>query len=141
MQKRWREFLVFANRFDRGSFTDRFTFAISFSQSLGPDVETAVPPKSRSDLPRSPDALAFPETPVVNVMGAWVGLGPVALPLSLVVAALDTKTAYVVVAGAADVTFGEREVQIHAMFVPRLVVVEASPRTRWKQFITHESKR
>src|SRR4029077_5979422 len=86
--------------------------------ALGPDVKPAVRRGGEGvagNFPGSPDALAFVESLVKDVVFADVTLGPVALAVQGGISALNDKPAHPVAAFAREISFGKGEDQFHQM--------------------------
>ena len=60
-------------------------------------------------------------------MAAEISFRPVTFGRRGAVFALHDKSAHVIIAFACNPAVGERKVQVHAMFVLRLVIVETGP--------------
>jgi hypothetical protein len=80
------------------------------------------------DFPCSPDALALAKAAVEDIVCPHVTFGPITLLVPGIVAASDEKPADVINAIATHRAVYKRELKIHAMPVPRAMVVETSPR-------------
>src|SRR5687767_13724492 len=92
------------------------------------------------NLPDVPNAIVFPEAAVINLVPAHVGLGPVTFPVGGVEAAFDHQWADVIDAIPEHFALGKLQLEIHAMPVPRLIVIKTNPGSRRKQLIAHVDK-
>ena len=91
-------------------------------------MESAVAGGAKVNFPRSPDAFALAETVVIDIVRSRVGLHPVTLAFSGIVAAIDHETADIVDPVADYSPLVELEVQVHPMFVGWRVIVKPGPR-------------
>src|SRR4051794_11336275 len=89
------------------------------------------------DFPCSPDALALAKAAVENIVCPHVTFGPITLFITGIVAASDEKSTDVINAIASHRTVGEHELKIHAVPIPRAIIVETSPRPGWEKVVTH----
>ena len=85
----------------------------------------------------TPDAFPFPETAIVNVVGARVGLGPKAFSAAGVVLPANQKAAHIVVAMASDAATRKIKMQVHPVLVAWRIGVETGPGAGWKLGIAH----
>ncbi len=103
-----------------------FGLLLAFAGLARPDVEAAV--AIEWELPGAPNAFAFPEAVVENVMRAEVTLGPVTFQGAAIVAAPDEKAANVIQALPAYRAMGEAEMELHPVPAPaRTIIVKAAP--------------
>ena len=84
---------------------------------------------TNGDFPRAPDAFAFAETAIENIVGAHITLYPVTFASVCLVAALDKELSDIIIAFAGDETMGERQIHLHPVPVTRTVIVKSDPRT------------
>jgi hypothetical protein len=89
------------------------------------------------DFPRSPDAHALAKATVEDIVRLHVTLGPIALFVTGIVAASDEKPTDVINAIASHRTVGEHELKIHAVPIPRAIIVKSNPRPGWEKIVTH----
>src|SRR5207249_1011489 len=100
-----------------------------------PNMKAAV--ITDGDFPRAPDAFAFAEPAIEDIMRAYIAFDPVTLASVCFVAALDQKSPDIIIAFTGHGTISKRQVHIHAVPVARTVIVKPDPRTRRKQFVAH----
>ena len=81
------------------------------------------------DFPRAPDAFAFAEPAIKDIMGADIALDPVALARICFVAAFDEESPDIIIALAGHETVGKGQIQIHPVPVTRTVIIKPDPRT------------
>src|SRR6266511_986860 len=107
----------------------------AFARGAGPDNKSAM--AINSNLPRAPDAFALAKAAIEHIVRARIRLRPITFATLCVVAAVDDERPDIIFSGAGDDRVGEREMQIHAMLVARLVIVEAHPRAGRKVWLAH----
>jgi hypothetical protein len=90
-----------------------------------------------SDFPSAPNAFAFAEAAIKNIMAADVRFGPMAFGTRRAILTLDYKRPDVVVAFTGNTAIAERQMHIHAMLILRLVIIEPGPRAGRIQLIAH----
>src|SRR5581483_927221 len=116
------------SRFGAGCGFDEF---LTRFRSARPNVKAAV--GEIADFPAAPNALILAEAAIKNIMAAEVGLCPMALAGSRIVAAFDEKSAHVIDPVAADASARKGKPEFHPMpMAAGNVVVEPRPRSRWK---------
>jgi len=116
----------FISRRRRLRFGDK-VFIGRIAQPLRPDMEPAA--GQLADFPDAPDAFAFAEPAIEDIMGADIAFDPMALASGYFVAALDQKSPDIVIAFAGHGTISKRQMHIHAVPVARSVIVKPDPRT------------
>ncbi len=84
---------------------------------------------TNGDFPRAPDAFAFAEPTIENIMRADIALDPVALSSVCFVAAFDKESPDIIIALAGHETMGKCQIQIHPVPVAWTVIVKPDPRT------------
>ena len=91
------------------------------------------------NLPAAPNPFALAITLIIDLVRPKVAFRPMALQIGSIIPPLNGERPQIVIARSSHVPICESKMQIHAMFVLRLVSVEPSPRPRRKQLIAHGS--
>src|SRR6266481_803575 len=88
--------------------------------------------------PTCPNSLALTKAPIKDVVRVDIGFSPVAFGLRLVTT-FDEKTANVIIAITADNAVRKRQVKLHPVTFPRLVVVKTNPRPGRIKLVAHKA--
>src|SRR5439155_8374510 len=88
-----------------------FVMRLTLLCTARPNMKAAV--IADGDFPRAPDAFAFAEPAIKDIMRADIALDPVALASSCFVAAFDEESPDIIIALAGHETAGKGRIQIH----------------------------